>query len=93
MITIIKVDDNGWGAGETFVEITDEKISRGDWYLSLNKKGYSIELCDSEDNSKAVNKLKKYKKIITASQTIDSGEVPYFNIVDIDVNLKNKIND
>lgn len=87
---IYKVKDNGWGEGETFVNITNDKIHRGDYYLYINRKGEprSIELCDSDDLAVYVNRTpKEYKKIIKASQVIHKGMAIYNNNVIIDGKL------
>ena len=61
---IIKVIDR-LDKSETYVEISDEKIEFGGWFLYMKKgKPISIELCDSLDLEKDVNRSGKYKKIV-----------------------------
>lgn len=90
---IFEVKDNGWGDGITFVEVSDEKIVWGDYYLYINKKGkpISIELCDSKDLACWVNKEpKKYKKIIKASKEVHRGLCLWNENVIIDIELVKK---
>jgi len=35
--TEFKVYDNGWNEGETSIEVSNDKIERGDFYLTIGK--------------------------------------------------------
>jgi hypothetical protein len=90
---IFKVKDNGWFDGTTFVEVNQEPIIRGDYYLSLDITGkpISIELCDSEDLAQYIRPKKSlYKKIIKSSQPVHRGSAIWNHNVTIDKNLITK---
>ena len=85
---ILKVIDS-LDKSETYVEVSDEKIEFGGWYLYMKKdKPISIELCDSEELAIEVNKRKNiYKKIIKSSKVLKDRWGYYLNNNMLNVDL------